>query len=850
MIRRFVLASLVVGSMGALAVPARAASPEPTASAPAQVMFGRSVAIAGDWAFVGEPGGGGRPAVAAAGGTVWVFRRGLPSQWQAAGTLTLPDGVESVGFGAALAADGTTLLVGHVPPRVFARPGQEAPPEGAGMVHVYTRGANGYTAAGVLPAPTEGGTRFGSAIAIVGDMAYVGAPGQGSGMVHVFRRTAQGWAAAGMIMAEGLDETAAFGSAIAVDGNRVAVGAPGQGGKGAAYVFARGADGAWTLEGSELASRRSSDNAAFGATVLLSGDRLLVGAPAANFIPQVAPTEGADAQAQAGGRRRFGGPSGVGMVVSFERNSNSGAWIERGLMTAYDFPASAAFGAAMAMAGDELWVGAPISGGSGEIYRVQMTPTGEVASMGKLVVDSMGGRGAQFGGTLAVAGSNALIGMPGDIQGEGTVLFLNRAPGGTWRTISTAFPPTKDRFEMVRGKEVICENGVAASFKCGNTGLLAFLPISKVGGGRGSHMSDNWGWTDPETGREYALAGRNDGTAFVDITDPENPVYLGNLPLTPGANPAAWRDIKTYKTYAYIVADGAGPHGMQVFNLARLRGVKTPQEFTPDYLYTNIASAHNIVINEETGFAYGVGGSAGGEQCGGGLHMIDIREPATPKFVGCAADGVTGRRGTGYSHDAVCIVYRGPDTKYQGHELCMGSNETAISLQDVTDKQNPKLISTASYPFVSYAHQGWFTEDHKYFFLDDESDEIAAQRDTTGQNMAAKGTRTMIYDVTDLDDPVLVKEYIGTVRSSDHNLYIKGNKAYLSNYGSGLRIADITDPTNPREVAYLDTYPDDEDQPQMVGAWSVYPFFKSGTIIITSVTEGLFLVKDRSQAVP
>jgi choice-of-anchor B domain-containing protein len=519
------------------------------------------------------------------------------------------------------------------------------------------------------------------------------------------------------------------------------------------------------------------------------------------------------------------------------------------MVTAFDFPTSAGFGTAIARVGDELWIGAPQVGFSGGIYRVQMAD-GAVAGMSKLVVDSTGRRGSQFGGAFAVAGSRAVVGMPGDIGGDGTVLFLERNATGTWRTVASAFPPVKDRFQMVSGKEVICADGVAAEFKCNNTGLLAFLPISQVGGGRGSRMSDNWGWTDPETGREYALAGRNDGTGFVDITDPERPRYLGNLPLTNGANAAAWRDMKTYKNHVYIVADGAGQHGMQVFDLTRLRGVTTPQTFVPDLVYTNIASAHNIVINEETGFAYGVGGSAGGEQCGGGLHMIDIREPKNPKFVGCAADGRTGRRGTGYSHDAVCIVYRGPDEKYQGHEICVGSNETAISVQDVTDKQSPVFLSSASYPFVAYAHQGWFTDDHKYFYLDDEGDEIDAQRDTTGQNKAKLGTRTMVYDMTDLDDPVLVNEYIGTVRSSDHNLYVKGNKLYLANYGSGLRIADISDPVNPREVAYLDTYPDDENQPQMVGAWSTYPYFKSGTIIVTSVTEGLFVVKDRSQAVP
>ncbi len=839
MIVRFVSASLALVAAATLAVPVASATDDATTAS--QVAFGRSIAISGDHAFIGEPGGG-RLANAAEGGAVWVFTHGT-SGWTHSQTISGTEGV--VGFGTAIAADGNLLLIGDVPPRTFARPGTEAPPEAPGVVHVYRRGANGsYTAAGTLPYPDIAGTRFGSAISIVGGMIYVGAPGEGNGTVHLFSRSGERWVPAGTIAAEGLGENAGFGSSISVDGNRVAIGAPGQDGNGAVYVFARGADGSWMMEGSALASRRSSDNAQFGSTVLLAGDRLMVGAPGANFVPQVA----AQPEAAGQGGRRFGG-GGVGMVVSFDRNANSGIWSEGDLLAPYDFPMTAAFGSALAMAGSELWVGAPRSPGSGDIYRVAMTAEGGVRAMAKLVVDSVGGRNAQFGASFAVAGDRAVVGMPSDIGGQGTVLFLERVAGSGWTTVGTAFPPTKDRFQMVRGKEIICDNGEAAEFKCGNTGLLAFLPTSQVGGGRGSQMSDNWGWTDPQTGREYALAGRNDGTAFVDITDPENPTYLGNLPLTPGANAAAWRDIKTYKNHAYVVADGAGEHGMQVFDLTRLRGLRSPQVFTPDYLYTNISSSHNIVINEETGFAYSVG-SSGRETCGGGLHMINIQEPKNPKFVGCAAYEGTGRRGTGYSHDAVCIVYKGPDTKYQGHEICVGSNETAIAVQDVTDKANPVSVSSASYPFVAYAHQGWFTDDHKYFYLDDESDEISAQRDTTGQNMAGKGTRTMVYDMTDLDDPVLVKEYIGTVRASDHNLYVKGNKLYLSNYGSGLRIADISDPTNPREVAYLDTYPDDEDQPQMVGAWSVYPFFKSGTIIVTSVSEGLFLVKDRSQAVP
>ena len=99
--------------------------------------------------------------------------------------------------------------------------------------------------------------------------------------------------------------------------------------------------------------------------------------------------------------------------------------------------------------------------------------------------------------------------------------------------------------------------------------------------------------------------------------------------------------------------------------------------------------------------------------------MIDLKDPANPVFAGCFSDGSTGRRGTGYSHDAQCVVYRGPDADYVGHEICLGSNETALSIADVTNKEAPYSISIATYPNVAYAHQGWLTDDHRYFYLND-----------------------------------------------------------------------------------------------------------------------------------
>jgi choice-of-anchor B domain-containing protein len=393
-----------------------------------------------------------------------------------------------------------------------------------------------------------------------------------------------------------------------------------------------------------------------------------------------------------------------------------------------------------------------------------------------------------------------------------------------------AMPPLVS--DAIMGSTFQCVDGAAAGFHCSDVALMSFLPLKDLGGDA-TELNDIWGWTDSATGIEYALVGRTDGVAFVSLEDPETPVFLGELPKTQGSASSPWRDLKVYADHVFIVADGAGLHGMQVFDLRQLRAVSDPPAiFSPTTRYDGIASAHNIVINEESGFAYVVGSRSGGETCGGGLHMIDVSDPVNPTFVGCFSDNSTGRASTGYTHDAQCVNYNGPDPDYQARELCFGSNETALSIADVTDKTNPRAISTASYPNVGYVHQGWVSKDQRYFFIDDEADEL------TG---LASRTRTLVWDIEDLDDPILAAEHIGMTTSSDHNLYVRDNLMYQSNYSSGLRILDVSDPVRPVEVGFFDSVPQ-SDRPGFEGSWSNYPFFDSGTIVFTSRSEGLFVV--------
>lgn len=372
-----------------------------------------------------------------------------------------------------------------------------------------------------------------------------------------------------------------------------------------------------------------------------------------------------------------------------------------------------------------------------------------------------------------------------------------------------------------------CENGQAGEFDCHNVDLVGHLDMSQIGGGQGS---DSWGWKHEASGRYFALVGRSNGTSFVEITDPANPVYLGNLPSTDGQS-SAWRDIKTYQDHAFIVADDIH-HGMQVFNLTRLLSGQGVQTFTPDFLYEGggFVSAHNIVINESTGFAYLVGGN---NNCMGGLHMVNIQNPVAPEYVDCFDSD-------GYTHDAQCVIYAGPDTEHLGKEMCFASNENSITIVDVTNKSNAKLISRTLYNGQHYVHQGWLTADQKYFVIDDEVDELV-RRDAG----VSDHTRTYVMDMTDLDAPVFTGYYEADGSAVDHNQYIVGGHTYQANYTRGLRILKLGDLSTAEmnEVAYFDTFPGPDGSSNFGGAWNVYPFFDNGLVMVSDVNRGVFILR-------
>ena len=380
-------------------------------------------------------------------------------------------------------------------------------------------------------------------------------------------------------------------------------------------------------------------------------------------------------------------------------------------------------------------------------------------------------------------------------------------------------------FALISYSQTVCTAGFAGQYPCDDYDLMSHIPISTLANSSGvPEGNDIWGWTDPMDGKEYALVGTTNSTAFVDVTDPLNPVFLGRMNTQNGAT-NLWRDVKVYQNHAFIVADNVGSHGMQIFDLTRLRGVSSPQNYSADAVYNGVTSCHNIVINETESIAYLVDC----KNTGRGVHIIDISNPESPVALGdYNADGVT--------HDAQVITYNGPDTAHSGKQILIGSNETKVVILDVTDPTNVVKLSQILYPLTGYTHQGWMTEDHRYFLLGDETDEIDFGVDT----------RTIVFDFSDLDNPSQSSVYFGTTSATDHNGYVKGNTFFLANYSAGLRVMDMTNigaATFPMtEIGYFDTRPINNNT-GFVGAWSVYPYFASGNIIINDIETGLFVVR-------
>lgn len=393
------------------------------------------------------------------------------------------------------------------------------------------------------------------------------------------------------------------------------------------------------------------------------------------------------------------------------------------------------------------------------------------------------------------------------------------------------------------GRPTACVDGSAGGFACSNIDLHAHIPLSGFKTSP-TKASDVWGFLDLNTGREYALVGLITGVAVVDVSDPDNPREVDTLSLTPNA---FWRDIKVYqyfdeqgmrwRAWAYVTADNATNAGLAIIDLSDL-----PNSVSLAPTSRVVQMAHNVHIsNVDNSLGIALNGMkpmlqlAGSNLGSGEFRTYSLADPANPLLEAVSPGG--------YMHDAASIVLADSrkDTQCVNAdthcEVLVDFNETTFDIYDATRPDLPMQLSSSDYDNVAYVHSGWVTEDQQYVFVHDELDEQGFGLNTT----------LRVFDVANLEQPQRVGTWTGPTRAIDHNGFVRGNRYYMSNYTRGLTVLDITDPTTPVEAGRFDTFPV-SDLANFNGAWGVYPFLPSGTLLISDINSGLYVLKDNTRS--
>ncbi|HEY7671070.1 MAG TPA: choice-of-anchor B family protein [Gammaproteobacteria bacterium] len=386
-----------------------------------------------------------------------------------------------------------------------------------------------------------------------------------------------------------------------------------------------------------------------------------------------------------------------------------------------------------------------------------------------------------------------------------------------------------------------CVQGFAGQFPCHNIDFQAQIALNQFSTLPAS-AANLWGFVDLNDNREYAVIGLRNGTAVVEVTNPASPREVATI----AGNTSSWREVKIYqqfdtptnqyRAYAYISTEAPGS-GIQVIDLTGLPNsvalattvTDTSSQHT---LYvSNIDYSTNVALPGQQPFLF-VAGSRPGN---GNWRAYSLANPASPVFVSSVPTAQ-------YMHDSTSLHITDNRAMQcaQAHNPCevlVDFNENSVDLWDVTDKALPALLSSTSYPTVQYTHSGWPSADQRSLFIHDELEEIRS------------GLNTQIYTMRldDLRTPSIVTSYIGPNTTTDHNGYTKGNYYYVSHYRRGVVIFDATTPNQLVEIANFDTFlAPAADSAGTDGAWGVYPFLPSGTIVVSDITNGLFVLEDNT----
>jgi len=341
---------------------------------------------------------------------------------------------------------------------------------------------------------------------------------------------------------------------------------------------------------------------------------------------------------------------------------------------------------------------------------------------------------------------------------------------------------------------LICQNAYSQNLQLAANLSYGGVPLANIGG----HIDS--------LGNEYALVGTYYGLDIVDVTVPTNPVIKFTV-YGPQNN---WREVKTYRNYAYVTTEGGG--GLTVVDMSQLPDTVFYKQYTGDgFIAGQLSSIHALHCDTATGFLYLYGTDMGA----GNTIFIDLADPWNPTYAGQYE--FPGGGNDAYVHDG----YVSNDTMYEAH-IYSGF----FTVVDVTNKSNPVLLATQSTP-TNFTHNTWLSDDHKTLFTTDENSD----------------SYLGAYDISDLGNIREISRF-QTAPGSDaivHNTHILNDYAITSWYKEGVVITDVSRPFNPIEVGHYDTYSQGSGS-GFNGCWGVYPFLPSGTIVASDIDNGLYVL--------
>lgn len=315
-------------------------------------------------------------------------------------------------------------------------------------------------------------------------------------------------------------------------------------------------------------------------------------------------------------------------------------------------------------------------------------------------------------------------------------------------------------------------------------------------------LNDIWGWVAPD-GTEYAIVGVTTGVSIVSLADPDN---IEEVAWIPGQF-STWRDIKTWGNFAYVTTDQPNTtEGLLVIDLSDLPNDVDYFNWNPNLPGLGVLNTcHNIYIDE-----FGYGYLAGCNVNDGGMVILDVFTlPGSPAFVAAAPSE--------YAHD----VYVRDHIMYAS-EIYAGQ----FGVYDVSNKMNIQFLAGQTTPF-EFTHNAWLSDDGGVLFTTDE------------RANAPVGA----YDVSDLSNIVELDQFrpIQTLGEGviPHNVHVWNDYLIISYYTDGGIIVDAARPDNLIEIGNFDTFLG--GNVGFDGAWGAYPFLPSGLVLVTDISNGLFV---------